>query len=166
MEDGSDPDVITQSVGDLRLQEFTQQGAAIYNGIINLIILEGAKDWYTGKDPDPKDIDDHHIVPKSWGRKRGLGKEIDTILNRTPLSSNTNRSVIGSSLPNEYLPKLMDEIGAVRVRRIFDSHLIPEDAFDILLKRPFTPKDFKDFTDARERAIHGAIERLLINPGG
>ena len=167
---GDIPEAISNfppSFANLRLREFTRQNAAIYNGVINLIVLSGAKDWYTDLEPDPEDIDDHHIVPKSWGKRHlGSEKEIDTILNRTPLSSNTNRSVIGSRLPNEYLPKLMDEVGPDRVRRIFESHLIPQDAFDILLKRPFTPEDFKDFTEARKRAIHSAIERLLINPGG
>lgn len=168
MEGGPPPDVITQRVEDLRLHDSTQQGAAIYNGVINLIVLKDAKDWYTGESLNPKDIDDHHIVPKSWGKKHlGTEKEINTILNRTPLSSETNRRVIGSDLPYQYLPAMIDRYGEDEVRKIFDSHLIPEKAFDILLKRnPFTPEDFKDFTEARKRAIHSAIERLLINPGG
>ena len=168
LEGGPMPDVITQSVDDLRLHDFTQQGAAIYNGVINLIVLKGAKDWYTGKDPNPKDIDDHHIVPKSWGKKHlDAEKEIDTILNRTPLSSDTNRKVIGSSLPHEYLPDLIARYGAQEVRDIFESHLIPKKAFDILLERnPFTPADFNEFIEAREAAIHDAIRQLLINPGG
>lgn len=169
MKGGPTPDMITQSVGDLRLHEFTQQGVAIYNGIINLIVLSEAKDWITGKDLDPEDIDDHHIVPKSWGRKHGLDKEIDTILNRTPLSSDTNRHVIKNRLPHEYLPELIARTpnGEVKVRDIFKSHLIPKEAFDILLRNPFERKDFYDFIEARERAIRSAIdERLLINPGG
>ncbi len=170
MEGGPIPDAISSflpSSENLRLREFTRQNAAIYNGVINLIVLRGAKDWYTGQDPNPEDVDDHHIIPKSWGRKHGLGNAIDTVLNRTPLSSDTNRSVIGSSLPHEYLPDLIAKNGEDKVRDIFESHLIPREAFDILLNQnPFTPKDFMDFTEAREHAIRSAIDRLLINPGG
>lgn len=168
MEGGPEPDVITQRVDDLQLHEFTQQGAAIYNGVINLIVLKDAKDWYTGQSLNPKDIDDHHIVPKSWGKKHlSTEKEIDTILNRTPLSSDTNRHVIGSDLPYQYLPSMIAQYGENEVRKIFDSHLIPKKAFDILLERnPFTPADFNEFIEAREGAIRDAIERLLINPGG
>ena len=170
MEDGPTPEAIRNFpplFENLQLRDFTRQNAAIYNGVINLIVLSGAKDWYTGEALIPEDIDDHHIVPKSWGLKHGLDKKIDTILNRTPLSSDTNRSVIKSRLPHEYLPDLIARYEEDKVRDIFESHLIPREAFDILLERnPFTPEDFNAFIKARERAIRSAIERLLINPGG
>lgn len=171
MEGGPIPEAISNFppiFANLRLREFNRQNAAIYNGVINLIVLEGAKDWFTGLDLIPGSVDDHHIVPKSWGKKHlDTEKEIDTILNRTPISPSTNRSAIGSSLPHEYLPELIARNGEVAVRGIFDSHLIPEDAFNILLTRnPFTPDDFREFIAARESAILSKIERLRINPGG
>ena len=66
-------------------------------------MLRGARDWMTGNVPQYGDLDDHHIVPKDWGKaQKGLGGLIDTILNRTPLSADTNRRVIWNRLPNTY----------------------------------------------------------------
>lgn len=52
---------------DLRGQ--VKKGDAIYNGVFNLLVIQGAKDWVNGMVPQPDELDDHHIVPKSWGAK-------------------------------------------------------------------------------------------------
>lgn len=46
-------------------------------------------------------IDDHHIVPSSWRKENIQGNLIHSILNRTPLSAETNRDVINDKLPNK-----------------------------------------------------------------
>ena len=65
----------------------------------------------TGTVPQYGDLDDHNIVPKGWGKERALDTSIDTILNRTPLTADTNRRVIGDRLPNEYIPELVEASG-------------------------------------------------------
>ena len=59
------------------------------------------------KAPLNGDFDNHHIVPRSWGKekKHALTTSIDTILNITPMSARTNRDVIGKQLPYKYLPR-------------------------------------------------------------
>ena len=54
--------------------------------------LRGARDWMTGGVPQYGDLDDHHIVPEVLGQGARLGTSIDTILNRTPLTADTNRT--------------------------------------------------------------------------
>ena len=144
------------------LQRETRSGTSVYSGIFNLLVLGGARDWRTGNIPQHNELDDHHIVPKAWGKKKNLGTRIDSILNRTPLIGTTNRDVIRSRLPNEYLPELIADNDETTVRQILESHFISPTAFNILLQDPFTPQDFEMFLIERQRAIQDAIEDLLV----
>ena len=146
----------------LDLRREIRRGTSVYNGIFNLIVLGGARDWITGMSPQHDDLDDHHIVPKSWGKGKSLSTPIDSILNRTPLSADTNRNAIKNRLPNQYLPRLIEDNGEARVRATLESHLISPIAFDTLLRDPFTPEDYEAFIAERLRAILEAIEDLLI----
>ena len=107
-------------------------------------------------------LDDHHIVPDSWGKKHVTGGLSGSILNRTPLTANTNRQVIRDRLPNAYLPELIEQSGESTVRGILESHFISPSAFDILLRNPFTADDFEAFITERQRTLQEAIENLLI----
>ena len=147
---------------NIDLRREVRRGTSVYNGIFNLLVLGGARDWTTGNLPQHDDLDDHHIVPKSWSRDVDLDTSIDTILNRTPLSSDTNRNVILDRLPNVYLPQMIEANGEERVREILESHFISPAAFDILLRNPFTPSDFNAFLAERQRTIQDAIEDLLV----
>ena len=146
----------------LDLRRETKRGSSVYNGIFNLLVLRGARDWMTGTVPQYGDLDDHHIVPKSWGKEHGLGSTIDSILNRTPLTADTNRKVINDRLPNEYLPELIAANGEAAVRAILESHFISPAAFDILRRDPFGPDDFEAFLAERQRTLQDAIEDLLV----
>ena len=164
-DDDDEPAILTEFGAGFRNLDLSQErrrGTSIYNGIFNLLVLHGARDWMAGTVPMYDDLDDHHIVPKSWGQDQSLGNEIDTILNRTPLTSETNRHVISNRLPNEYLPELIDANGEQMVRATLESHFISPAGFDILLRDPFTTEDFKAFLCERQRAIFEAIEDLII----
>lgn len=145
---------------DLRSEK--KRGSSVYNGIFNLLVIQGARDWITGAVAREDDLDDHHIVPQSWGKKHLTDKAVDTILNRTPLSSDTNRNIIRDRLPNEYLPEWIEKNGEAEVRSILESHFISPVAFDILMRSEFAPDDFEAFISERQRTIHAAIEELLI----
>src|SRR5204863_2312043 len=90
------------------------------------------------------------------------GNLIGTILNRTPLTADTNRNVIGDRLPNAYIPELIEQNGENTVRAILESHFISPAALAILLRDPFTPEDYEAFISERQRTIQDAIENLLI----
>jgi hypothetical protein len=114
-EDAAEPAVIQEFSSRFREIDFrneVRRGTSIYNGIFNLLILKGARDWISGEIPPHEDIDDHHIVPASWTPPEG-GPELPlhTVLNRTPMTSATNRVVIRDRLPNQYLPELMERAG-------------------------------------------------------
>lgn len=145
---------------DLRRE--TRRGSSVYNGIFNLLVLRGARDWMHGNVPQHDDLDDHHIVPKAWAADSKLGGAVDSILNRTPLTAETNRHVINDRLPNAYLPELIRENGEREVRATLESHLIGPAAFDILMRDPFAEQDFYEFVAERQRTIQAAIQDLLI----
>ena len=147
---------------NLELRKETKRGTSVYNGIFNLLVLQGARDWMTGNVPQHDDLDDHHIIPASWGSKHLSGKQIHTILNRTPLTADTNRRVINERLPNDYLPELIASSGEPAVRAILESHFISPRAQAVLLRDPFTPDDFEEFITERQRTLQEAIENLLV----
>jgi hypothetical protein len=164
-DDAAEPGLISEfraRFKSLDLRRETKRGTSVYNGIFNLLVLRGARDWMTGNVPQYGDLDDHHIVPKVWGKNHGLGGTIDTILNRTPLTADTNRKVIHDRLPNEYLPELISENGEASVHATLESHFISPAAFAILLRDPFTTDDFEAFLAERQRTLQDAIEDLLV----
>jgi hypothetical protein len=147
---------------NIDLRRETRRGTSVYNGIFNLLVVNGCRDWISGNVPQHGDLDDHHIVPKDWKGYTNGGTSIDSILNRTPLTGDTNRNVIRDRLPNEYLPEMIAANGEGTVRAILESHLISPAAFDILLRKPFAMDDFEAFLVERQRTIQDAIEDLLI----
>lgn len=143
------------------LKKETKKGAAIYNAIFNLLVIRGAKDWATFELPEYDSLDDHHIVPQSWGREK-VGSDIHSILNRTPLTPATNRNVINDRLPNEYLKDMFDNHDREDVFAILQSHFISPKSVDILLRTPFQESDYYEFIDERQRSLLAGIEDLLI----
>ncbi len=139
----------------------TQKSSAIYKAIFNLLVIRGAKDWRTFELPEYDALDDHHIVPASWGIKEEI-VSINSILNRTPLSPETNRFVIHDKRPNQYLPELFKQHGEEETRIVLESHLISRNAIDVLLRPDFGKDDFEEFLDLRQKSILQAIEYLLF----
>ena len=166
-DDDAEPALIGEFSGrfrDLDLKRETKKGTSIYNGVFNLLVLRGARDWMNHDIPQHDDLDDHHIVPVARGKDEDLklGPLVHSILNRTPLTANTNRHVIRDRLPNEYLPELIAATGEKAVRGLMESHLISPAALDILLRDPFTKDDYEAFIEERRRTIFDTIESLLI----
>ena len=164
-DDTAEPGLIAEFKSQFRqldLRREIRRGTSVYNGVFNLLVLRGAQDWATGVVPQYDDLDDHHIVPQSWGRARTLDTSIDSILNRTPLTTATNRNVIREQLPNEYLPELIQNNGDNTVRATLESHLISPAALEILLRKPFTGADYEAFLSERQRTLQEAIEDLLV----
>jgi hypothetical protein len=158
------PEAVTQFKDDykyLDLKRETKQGSAIYNAIFNLLVLKGASDWSTFDLPEYSAVDDHHIVPNSWGKDK-VGDDINSILNKTPLSPQTNRSVINKQLPNKYLKKMIDENGEDNVFELMESHLISKKAIQILLRDNFNKEDYYEFIDERKRLIIEAMEEFIL----
>ena len=164
-DDANEPGLI-QEFGmrfrNLDLRREVKRGTSVYNGIFNLLVIQGARDWMSGNVPQHGDLDDHHVIPASKATALKTGGLIHSILNRTPLTAETNRSVIRERFPNEYLPELIEESGENVVRSMLESHFISSAALAVLLRKPFTPNDYEAFIVERQRTLLEAIENLLI----
>lgn len=164
-DDSQEPDFVSDfknSIQDLDLKKEIRGGNSTYRGIFSLMIKAGPRDWIKGSMLQPDSMGNHHIIPISWGNKNLERGFVHTILNRTPLSAETNREVIQDRLPNEYLPNLIESAGKEKVSSILESHFISSDALDILLRNPFTARDFEEFVAERQKAILNGIENLLV----
>lgn len=164
-DDESEPGLIQElriRFRNLDLRKEVKRGTSVYNGIFNLLVIQGARDWMTGNVPQYGDLDDHHIIPAAKAGELGVGSLIHSILNRTPLTAVTNRNVIRDRLPNAYLPELIKQSGESAVRGVLELHFVSPAALAILLRTPFTTGDYEAFISERQRTLLEAIENLLI----
>lgn len=163
-DDDAEPETISDFQARYRsldLLNEDKKGSAIYNAIFNLFIINEARDWSTFELPEYDTLDDHHIVPIA-AFEEIAGPSINSILNRTPLSPDTNRHVINKKMPNVYMKEMLEHNDPEKVYAVLASHLVSKKAVEILLRDPFTKDDFSEFLDERRRTILDAIESKLI----
>ncbi len=132
---------------------------AAYKSVMCLVALRGARDFRTGDSIEFHELDDHHIFPKAYLREatQSDGSKypqslINCVLNRTLISSSTNRK-INRSDPAKYLE---DVVPAKRVKEIMESHFINADALAAM-----RANDFEAFLLHRDAAIVEDIRRRL-----
>lgn len=162
--DGAVPSAVVEArknTINLNLESEDSQGSAIYKGIFCILIKEGAKDFYSSEEPLYSELEDHHIVPQSWGRGKGI-RSIDCVLNRTPISDVTNKKIIRNHLPNKYIREMMENAKKEQdVYDLLETHLISRKAVEILLRENFEESDYLAFIKERKDTIIKRI-RLLI----
>ena len=159
------PDVVEDfrvSYKSLSLIRETEKRSAVYRAVMNMLVKSGAKDWYTGNAFTRNDVDGHHIVPRSWGLKNNLKEITDSVLNKTLLTSTTNRIIIGDRLPNEYLLEMLSNSEEKGVRRVLRSHFINDQSIAILCRNPFTRDDFEEFLKERQNSLIEGVESMIL----
>ena len=134
---------------------------AVYRGIMCLIAIKGAKDFQADDSIAFHTLEDHHIFPKAYLYKQRdrAGKtisadQINSIVNRTLISAQTNRRISRSS-PSNYLERL---VPADRCVEIMASHYI--DAEGLAAMRV---DQYEAFLDAREL---GLMTEVVTRLGG
>lgn len=133
---GSAPSTVSETLFRAdRLKTMRMRLSAAYKGVNALLMKEGAKDFRSGQKFDHtiffgENVDIHHIFPQDWCKKTGIEPSVfDSIINKTPLSYRTNRT-IGGVAPSEYIRKLeqgdaqMPSIDPERLDIFLKSHLI------------------------------------------
>ena len=144
---GSEPVTIRDaSFSPIRLLSMQTRNSAAYKGLMALMINEGCQDFITG---DPvrqntyfeESVDIHHIFPADWCKKQGLPYSTwNSIVNKTPLSSTTNR-IIGGNAPSVYLGRLErnhhvshDVLNNCLSSHLIDPELLRHDDFSLFLR--------------------------------
>ncbi len=148
-----------------RLDSMRTRTSAAYKGIHALLMNQGATDFISGQKFQhtlvfDEAVDIHHIFPEKWCKEnKKESKEYNSIINRTPLSSRTNR-ILGGKAPSEYLNKIESEakqpIDSATLNARLESHLInPE-----LLRED----NYKSFFKARKLALAKLIGDAMGKP--
>jgi len=143
-----------------RLLTLKTRNSAAYKGISALLLRDKGLDFATGKPVEEQlyadeKIDIHHIFPADWCDKNGIDIDRrDSIVNKTPLSARTNRS-ISNNAPSVYVKSFEDAQGknADRVDEILLSHVI-----DPHLLRT---NQFQQFFEQRKSALLERIQRAM-----
>ena len=159
-EDGAEPTTVYDAeFTPARLLTLRTRNSAAYKGVYALLLREGAKDWMTGEGASiqsyfDESIDIHHIFPQKWCRDNEIEpSRCDSIVNKTPLSARTNRSIGGDS-PSEYLQRIVaSDVSYDFLKDYVESHLIDS--------THLWSDDFDQFFNARQTTILGAIRTVM-----
>jgi hypothetical protein len=156
---GTEPTTVTDSnFAPTRLFTLRSRNSAAYKGLSVLLMRDGGLDFRTGEAIDVQvdfngNIDIHHIFPREYCKKAGIeAKYYDCIVNKTPISSTTNR-IIGSNAPSIYLERLQNSatISPERMDEIIASHVIDP--------KTIRNDDFYNFFALRQRSLLDRIEQ-------
>ncbi|MDD4570648.1 MAG: DUF262 domain-containing protein, partial [Tepidanaerobacteraceae bacterium] len=143
-----------------RLHTLRTRNSAAYKGIYALLMDDETKDWLSATKIDfstyfSESIDIHHIFPVAWCKKNGISKDdYNCIINKTPLSSRTNRIVSGEA-PSKYLVRIQKHAGVSHeeFQNILKSHVLSP---ELLYK-----DDFENFFSDRKEKILQRIEKAM-----
>lgn len=146
-----------------RLQSLRTRGSAAYKGLYVLLLREGARDFRTGQESNVDNyfdaaVDIHHIFPQAWCQAAKVpASQCDSIVNKTPLTARTNRS-IGGRAPSQYLKSIEQSQGLESA--VLDTHV----ASHLIDPAALREDDFVQFYTARTEALLDAIERVIGKP--
>jgi len=138
---GEEPDTVNRAFFQpTRLLSLQTRNGAAYKGVMALVLDEGAKDFISGNKMDFTNfvadfVDIHHIFPQKYCESKGYDqRKWNSIVNKTPISFRTNRT-IGGVAPSVYLKAIEKLVSADVLDENIKSHGIDvtslrEDDFD------------------------------------
>jgi hypothetical protein len=161
MESGPEPRTIRDAdFSPLRLLTLQSRLSAAYKGLFALMVQNGSYDFVNG-DPIAHTtdfelpVDIHHIFPKAWCQRQGIPRQKwNSVINKAPLTSRTNRKLSGSA-PSQYVQRLLRDgvISDERLGFVLESHWIN---YETLIT-----DDFEVFFHERAVSLLNAIEDAM-----
>jgi len=152
--------VVDANFVESRLHSLRTRGAAAYKGIYALLVRNGAHDWMNDQSFDKVQyvnlaVDIHHIFPHKWCVDHDIDDERrESIVNKTPLSAVTNRT-IGGAAPADYLAVIEKKatIDPQRLDELLLTHLVEPAAM--------RGNNFDDHFARRREALVGLVEKAI-----
>jgi len=158
------PTVVEQERRQIDLLDLTKMEShyhAIYKGILSLFFLEHARDFAEKKEVGhAASYQKHHIFPKG-----AIASEspylLDSVLNITWLTNNTNQKIAKAKEPSVYLKELLFEKYNGDEKELLDvlkTHFIDRTAYEYMLK---DEEGFEKFLMHLQELIKEAIKQKL-----
>jgi hypothetical protein len=160
------------------LRKVRNKGSSIYKGIFNILFKNKPIDFYQHREISysETDLEDHHIFPKKFLESKNINnEEVNSILNRTLLLSETNKQISNKS-PGKYIQEMINgwqqrglsmEAAEEKVKNILKNHFINEKMFEILkettedLESDKIKENFEKFIQKREELLLNEIKKLV-----
>jgi len=140
----------------INLRQIQSTSNAIFRGILSLVALHGAVDFNTNRAlENARTNDKHHLFPKATFKN----PQINTVLNYTWLSGETNRNIVRDKKPSVYIPEFIKknyENDVTKFLEVLQSHFITKEAYEFLLK-----DDFNGFVAEREKSLIEEIGKRI-----
>lgn len=157
---GSEPDTVTRAYFQpTRLLTLQTRLSAAYKGVMALILEARAVDFISGTEMGfanftEQAVDIHHIFPRAYCENKYKREQWNSIVNKTPLTARTNRT-IGGSAPSRYLRRIEseDHVTPADLDRFIATHLIDVSAL--------RADDFEGFFVKRAKALLGLISAAM-----
>ena len=145
---------------NLYFREIQSQSNAKYRGMMSLIALEGAKDFDTSQTlENARNNDKDHIFPKSFKFGFGSNKYVNSILNMTWMSDETNRKIKRYKNPSVYVKEFIKDKydgEESKFTKILKTHFVNNKAYNCLLEN-----NFEEFLSERNDLILSKIKELV-----
>ena len=147
-----------------RLLTLQTRLSAAYKGIMALLYKEKCRDFMNDTTIDIinsmiQSPDIHHIFPEAYCNRVGIPRQkYNSIVNKTPILAETNRS-IGGNAPSVYargILKKVDGLTETELRDRIESHMINYDAL--------VHDDFDTYFIDRAKALLNLIENAMNKP--
>jgi len=157
---GPEPDTVSRAYFQpVRLLTMQTRLSAAYKGVLALILKAGAVDFISGSDMGftnftEQAVDIHHIFPIAYSNLKYKRDHWNSVVNKTPLSARTNRTV-GGSAPSDYLKKIEEEgrVAPENLDGFIKTHLI--DVSDL------RADNFEGYFIKRAKALLGLISQAM-----
>jgi len=150
---------MTKELSTMDLRDIQSKSNAKYRGIMGLLALEGAKDFDTSQTlENARNNDKDHLFPKSFKFGFGSNKFINSILNMSWMSEDTNRKIKCFKKPSVYVKEFIKEKYQNEdvFKTLLKTHLINERSYDYLLS-----DDFEKFVVEREKTIIDKLKSIM-----
>jgi hypothetical protein len=148
------------------VRDSASHASMVYSGVFCLLALRGARDWRRGESIQLQELQDHHIFPRDYLKTHGLDKGVNSIVNRTLISDETNGK-IKNKAPAEYLAS-KEIFPSGPKDSLLSAHFLGFDAVKAMQRGTADLSDeelsvvYEDFCRAREQAIVAEIRRLCV----
>ena len=158
-------------ISALDLLDTDEQFSVLYKSVLSLVALAGGKDFATGLNlENARENQKDHIFPKATTVGFGTNKNVNSVLNMTWMSAETNTLIKRAKKPSEYIPIFAKGNDAL-FQECLDSNLIDATAFEhmkadnldafLATRQQIIKKDFR----GRIGAVTDVESKLDDDPG-